>query len=291
MERWKARLNVAADAAEPEQLAGEEPQAAAAEPAEAEQPAAEEAPSAGEYRFLGQQEQQQAGDAQALAPATEEQAAAQTAQQQGQDEEPAGAGDADVAAAAEGEGEEEAMDTDQQPPGEQQQLVSGTANWGAGGDRKAGLEAGGAEQEAEEQPASPGAEEEAQQSEGDGAAEGEREAEAAAADESYVAARLQAASLEDGGAPLAEQVLLEGLSEEAAAALRQQLDARLRAASEGSAPMADSATEAHGREVWTRCEALTAGGPLGRGLRLSGWGVAGLQPLLCVAAMPVQHAG
>jgi hypothetical protein len=43
------------------------------------------------------------------------------------------------------------------------------------------------------------------------------------------------------------------------AALREQLDARLRAASEGSAPLPDAAAEAHGREVWTRCEALTAG--------------------------------
>ena len=257
MERWKARLNVAADAAEPEQAAGEEPEPAVAELAAAEQQGEEEA-GGGEYRFLGQQEQQQAGDAQALAPATEEQAAAQQ-QQQGQEEEHGGGGDADVAAAAdeeEGQAGEEAKGADQPPPGKQQQLVSGTANWGAGGDRKAGLEAADAEQQAAEpQPAEAG-EEEGQ----DGGISQEEEAEAAAgAEESYVAARLQAASLEDG-LPLAEQAALGGLSEEAAAALRQQLDARLRAASEGSAPLPDAAAAAHGREVWARCEALTAGG-------------------------------
>jgi midasin len=63
---------------------------------------------------------------------------------------------------------------------------------------------------------------------------------------------------------------LAGLSEEAAAALRAQLDARLRAASEGAAPLPDAAAEAHGREVWARCEALTAGlvGELAEQLRL-----------------------
>jgi hypothetical protein len=55
------------------------------------------------------------------------------------------------------------------------------------------------------------------------------------------------------------QLALGGLTEDQVAALREQLDARLRAASEGSAPLPDAAAEAHGREVWTRCEALTAG--------------------------------
>lgn len=259
MERWKARLNIAADAAEPEQPAGEEPEAAAGAPPPAAEDEAEG--GAGEYRFLGQQEQQAAGDTQALAPATEEQAAAQQ-QAQGTEEEHDG-GDADAAAAAEEEavGGEEAMDADQ-PPGEQQALVSGTANWGAGGDRKAGLEAGdaaaGEEAAADQQGDEPAEDKE-------GAATGEPDDEVAGegtANESYVAARLQATSLDDG-VSLAEQLGLAGLSEEAAAALREQLDARLRAASEGAAPLPDAAAEAHGREVWARCEALTAGGCVG----------------------------
>lgn len=257
MERWKARLNIAADAPEPEHPAGGEREASAAEPQAAEQQAEEEAAD-GEYRFLGQQEQQQAGDAQALAPATEEQAAAQ--QQAAGDEDERDGADADVAAAAEEEeaGGEEPMDADQPTADQQQQqLVTGTANWGAGGDRKAGLQtADAAEQPAEEQAAEPGEEE---GEEGGGSEEAAAVDEGAAADESYVAARLQAASLEDG-LPLTEQLLLAGLSEEAAAELRRQLDARLRAASEGSAPLPDAAAEVHGREVWTRCEALTAGG-------------------------------
>lgn len=67
------------------------------------------------------------------------------------------------------------------------------------------------------------------------------------------------------------QWLLGGLSEEQAAALRDELDARLRAASDGSGPSAgDLSSEAHGREVWARCEALTGGlvGELAEQLRL-----------------------
>jgi hypothetical protein len=201
MERWRARLNIAADAAEAEQPAGEEPEAAATEAAE--QRAGGEEPGAAEYRFLGQQEQQQASDAQALAPATEEQAAAQQ-QQDGAEDEEGGGGDAAAAAAEEAtEEESEPMDADQ-PAGEaqQQQLMAGAANWGAGGDRKAGLEAG--EAGAAEEEAAQEAAEEAEQPGEDG--EGNA-GEAAARDalESYVAARLQQATLEDG-VPVAEEV-------------------------------------------------------------------------------------
>ena len=313
MERWRARLNIAADAPE-QQQPGQEAEAAAAEQMEAEQQQTEEAAAAAEYRFLGQQEQQQAGDAQALAPATEDQAAAQRPQQ---DEEQAGEGGGnDVAAGEEERGEdEEAMDADEKLRGDQQQqqqLMSGTANWGAGADRKAGLEAGdGAQDEAQQEQDGVGEEAEERQQEGEGV---DGEAGQQAADESYVAARLLAASLEDGAPaeevrcrhlpapttcvcdvvsqplpchPLAcllgpgtahtplhflasSQWALAGLSEEAAAALREQLDARLQGASEGSAPLPDAAAEAHGREVWARCEALTAGlvGELAEQLRL-----------------------
>lgn len=330
MERWRARLNMAADAPEPEQQGGGEPEAAV-EPEEQQQQGAEEEASGGEFRFLGQHEQQQAGDTQVLAPATEEQAAAQQQTQTDVQEDAAGGGG--ETAAVEAEEESEAMDVEEQQQAgpEQQQLVSGTANWGAGGDRKAGLETGGdAGEEQREQ------EEEAAVGEGsdqDEGQQGEEETQQAAAlaDESYVAARLQQASLEDS--PHAEEVrvavataihcecaadgvfpsdpgcvfldrpsldcivamhippawgsagylrnayfaqyshsphsqccvprlvqwALGGLSDEAAAALREQLDARLRAASEGTAPLPDAEAEAHGREVWARCEALTAG--------------------------------
>ncbi|KAL4440107.1 hypothetical protein ABPG75_003108 [Micractinium tetrahymenae] len=270
MERWRARLNIAADAAEHQQPAGEEPEAAVAEQSEHPPAGGEQEPAGGEHRFLGQQEQQQAGDTQALAPATEEQAAAQV-QQEGQDDEAAD-GTGEAAAAAEeaaGEQEEDAMDAEQQGGAPEQQLMSGAANWGAGGDRKAGLEAGepAAEQEQLQ-------EEEAAESDEDGEGKGGEEEAAAdaggpAVDASYVAARLQRATLEDG-APAEEEWVLGGLSEEAAAALREQLDARLRAASEGSAQLPDAAAEAHGREVWARCEALTAGlvGELAEQLRL-----------------------
>ena len=97
------------------------------------------------------------------------------------------------------------MATEQQQ-GDQQQLERGTANRDAGGDRKAGLEAGGpdaaaAEEEEEQQ----GAAEDGAEQEGE---EGEEEQQHEAADDSYVAARLRAASLEDG--PTAEEVSAMG---------------------------------------------------------------------------------
>jgi hypothetical protein len=55
------------------------------------------------------------------------------------------------------------------------------------------------------------------------------------------------------------QLALGGLTEDPAAALRELLDARLPAASEGSPFLPAAAAEAHGHEVWTRCEALSAG--------------------------------
>lgn len=204
MERWRARLNMAADAAEPEQPPGEEPEVTPAERAEQPPPpGGEEEPAGGEFRFLGPQEQQQAGDTQALAPATEEQAAAQ-AQQEGREDDAAGGAGEAAAAAEEAGGEEEEDAMDAEPPGQapEQQLLSGAANWGAGGDRKAGLEAGEAGAEQEQQK-----EEEAGAGK-DSGGEGEGGGEEAAAEdgapplsESFVAAQLQRATLEDGPPP------------------------------------------------------------------------------------------
>ena len=66
------------------------------------------------------------------------------------------------------------------------------------------------------------------------------------------------------------QASLQPLAEEEVEAIRQQLDARLKAATEGAGAVLPAETEAHGRQVWQRCEALTAGlvGELAEQLRL-----------------------
>ena len=51
-----------------------------------------------------------------------------------------------------------------------------------------------------------------------------------------------------------------GLPEEAAAALRESMAAALAAAAAGETPSGSTADEQYGREMWSRCEALTSGG-------------------------------
>ncbi len=260
LERFRARLAVLGDAAADE--AGGAEDAAAEREAAAGGGAEEEEPegAGGEFRFLGEREGGQRGDTQALAPATEEQAAAAAAEERdaggGADEAAVVAEDA-APPAGEQAPDEAAMDVDDDA-GPAPELLGGEARWGAGA----------AERPAAPAPRGVGAEAEA---EGDGAeGEGEEEVaeeERAAAPDSFVVAALRAATLEDG-APLAPDVaaLLAPLGAERAAALRAELDRRLRAAAEGGGAPAGE----HGREVWARCEALTAGlvGELAEQLRL-----------------------
>lgn len=187
MERWRARLNMVADA--PEQQPGDEPEAAAAEAMQTEQPQAEEAGA--EYRFLGQQEQQQAGDTQVLASATEEQALQQA---RGAEEDEEAGGDAEAGAAADEQEAEEEAPMDAEHRQQQQKVMSGAAKWGAGADREARMETGDGEHEEQQAEETEAAEDSEQQAE-----EGEVGDQMEAAVESYVTARLQAATLEDGG--------------------------------------------------------------------------------------------
>ena len=53
------------------------------------------------------------------------------------------------------------------------------------------------------------------------------------------------------------------MSEEDAAQVRAQLDVRLREAAAAEGADSDGEALAHGREVWARCEALTAGASFG----------------------------
>lgn len=258
MERWRARLAISGDAPEPE------PQPAEPEVAGAEDNAMdEEGGDGGEFRFLGEQEQGQAGDTQALAAATDEQAAAAAAAAQSAAEEEAGAG-----------GMDDGMDEDAPPADDaedmagleqQQDTAAGQADWGAGSRRKPGTapaeaDSEGEDAEAEAEDARPAAE--------DAEEDGEP---GTAAGDSFVTAKLRATSLEDaeGGGEEVEGALLPPLTEARIAELRLELEARLQEAAGGGAGE-DADDLVHGRAVWAQCDALTSGlvGDLAEQLRL-----------------------
>eukprot|EP00887_Chlorella_sp_A99_P000601 scaffold17.g601.t1 len=262
IDRWRARLNVGTDA--PEQQQQQQQQEQRPETV-AEQKEGLDRAEAAEYRFLGEQEQQQAGDAQTLAAATLEQAteaAAQQALAEGQSE---GAEEDAAAGGQEEEPGEEAMDLDEQQQPEEEparEVAAGAANWGAGASRRAGLDAGAVEEQNDNAEGEDG---QAQEEQG-----AEQEERRDTAGGSYVAARLQAATLEELPG---DEALPPVLSEEEVEAIRSQLDARLKEASEGRSAahaLLPAEAEAHGRAVWQRCEALTAGlvGELTEQLRL-----------------------
>ncbi|KAF6262490.1 hypothetical protein COO60DRAFT_1699221 [Scenedesmus sp. NREL 46B-D3] len=300
LERWRADLAVQHEATPQDE--GDDAAAAAA----ADDDAQQAPPAADEYQFVGQHEQQQEGTTQALAPATEEQAALQgqdaamqeqqqgqgddqqqgqeQQQQQGQDD----AGAADMDAAATGDEEADASPDEkvatgaapkvwsgsQQKPGQKQQQDKQQQQQGAG-------DAASKDEELQEQAAAEAAAEAAAQQRQqllDGAADGP----AAAQDADALPSLLG----EDEGAGLeAEQaaMLSSQLPPEQAQALRAELDARIRdaaaaaaagsqaaaAAADGTDPDAERAA-VYGRAVWSRCEALVSGlsGELTEQLRL-----------------------
>lgn len=219
-----------------------------------------EPPADGEFRFLGEQEGRQAGDTQALAPATEDQAAAQGGE--GGDEQQRD----DEAGAMEDADDVDAMDVDAQDaaPPPSRDVLGGKANWGAGAGEKAGVKAEEAAASGDE----PGG---TDVSEGAADEAGDDEAEREPAPDASVISQLRAATLEEAP-PLDADVaaLLNPLTEERAQALRQELDRRLKEASEGGGAAGPGGDDAYGREVWARCEALTSGlvGDLAEQLRL-----------------------
>jgi midasin len=233
--------------------------------------AAEEENDGGEYRFLGQDEAAQAGDTQALAGATQEQAGLQAGDEEQLPGAADGAGEDDVGATAMEDEEEpgaEDMNIDSgdgaapPPPA----VTQGQANWGAGAGEKAGMQ---------QNQNGNGDDEKIKEEEG-GAGEGSEEDNEMQGDENeedglvdgLVASKLRATHLEDEEEKFLEE-LLEPLTGERAEELRDELDRRLRAASEGDSTSAESDL-AHGRDVWAKCESLTAGlvGELAEQLRL-----------------------
>lgn len=251
VERWRANLGMAGEAPDeaPTETAGEH---VAPE-------GGDEGTPEGEFRFLNENEAQQAGDTQTLAGATADQAGIQAGGDEGGpdihagDEPVGGPEDEDMAV----EDAEEAQAAAPQP-------LSGTANWAAGD--KAGvqpeaagpqdMEVDAAEAEGAEEREASGADGQQDDGKEDGAVDG------------VVAWKLQATHLYDedeDGAQVEE--LLEPLTGERADELRAELDRRLRAASEGGLGAGDLE---YGQQVWSKCEALTSGlvGELAEQLRL-----------------------
>ncbi|KAG7670517.1 hypothetical protein KSW81_003079 [Nannochloris sp. 'desiccata'] len=279
LERWRAKLAMAADAPEP--AINDAADAGLQQQEEQQQQGVgegQEENDGGEYRFLGQDEAAQAGDTQALAGATQEQAGLQAGDEEQQPGNDAGAiddGDLENGAAAMEEEEEEEKGSEDMnidsgdgappPPA----VTQGQANWGAGAGEKAGLQ---------QNQNGPGDDDKMKEEEEGGAGEGSEEDKQEIGDDQVddglvdglVASKLRATHLEDEEEKFLEE-LLEPLSGERAEELRAELDRRLRAASEGdSSLMSSEADLAHGRDVWAKCESLTAGlvGELAEQLRL-----------------------
>lgn len=277
LERWRAKLAMAADAPEPAPNDG--PDAGIQQQEEQQQGVGEgqEENDGGEYRFLGQDEAAQAGDTQALAGATHEQAGLQAGDEEQQPGNEAGAGDDEDfenGAAAMEEEEEGAEDMnidsgDGAAPPPPPELAQGQANWGAGAAEKAGLQqnqngAGDDDKRKDEDQGGAG-----EGSEEDNQENGDVEKDDGLVD-GLVSSKLRATHLEDEEEEILEE-LQEPLSGERAEELRAELDRRLRAASEGDSSLGSSEADlAHGRDVWAKCESLTAGlvGELAERLRL-----------------------
>lgn len=290
LERWKAKLSVTTDVSPPEDAEGEdkEPIVNAGDDANEENasprdpdPAAEGA----EYRFLGKQESKQAGDAQTLASATEEQGTDGAAQKRDDTdamEEKDGADNDD-------DGGEAALMDEDGGGGEEEEgngdgkVANGVEmQWPAGANKKTGITHD--KKKDKDDKTKTGQEGEDQQEDGvEKPGDDDHDTLQGLIDDggSYVVSKLAATSLEDSNNndllfdPETSQ-FLPGLSEERIAELRAELDRRLKLASEQGVVVGQQKQEEHaalmkyGQEVWERCEALTSGlvGELTEQLRL-----------------------
>eukprot|EP00798_Chlamydomonas_sp_ICE-L_P024875 gene24875-10536_t len=246
MERWKADLAVNHEA--PQDKKEEEEEGAAHD-----EDAAEDAgpTSAVEHQFLGANEQRLEGDTQALAPATEDQAQKLEGEQDAREEEEAGA---EVVDAMDEDEVDPGGGDDEPEPGKQPLAGVAPKQW-AGAQKNAKL-AADKEEEEEEEVGGEGAGDDADAlaaldlgghgGEPDGLEDGIF---------SSVVAKFGEEKQPGEQEQARDVVSTTGLSEERADALRQQLDERLRA------PVAEdpSGSERYGAELWSRCEALTAG--------------------------------
>ena len=267
-----------------------------------------------QHQFLHAEERSRAGDTQALAPATEEQAGGLDdkvdlhgeEEKQRQQQEPA-PDDQDGNSAAAAPPEDEPMqgvegeegDGEGEGEGKQGDPLPGAAprKWGGGSkaakagqrkpsrdDKPAGQQGGEEEEDAAAREQREQEEEAARQQavldslqrqgaredgldpmDADGRLPGG--AEAGAEDADLISGSVARLALDAEPQPpstddLAEAVLPQALEPEQVEELRRQLDERLKTAAAGAldaAASADPSLQRYGAEVWSRCEALTAG--------------------------------
>jgi midasin len=260
-----------------------------------------------EHQFLNAEEDRRAGDTQALAPATEEQAAGldgvdvhqpqQQEQEEGQEEDGANPSaaqeeDQDMGEAAGGGEDDDAGGNE----AKQSEPVSGAAprKWG-GGSKAAKSSSQGKppqdqsevqRQQEEDEAAAAAAELEAEEARRKALLDSlERSAvedqslpdsgtdrtaaESAAEDDKGISSSVARLALDEQDGEEAERKRLEvaaamagPLALEQAEELRRQLDDRLREAANGAleaSASAEASLQQYGGEVWSRCEALTAG--------------------------------
>ena len=242
LEQWRSRLAVTGDSAMPQQDTQEPGEKAAEEAAEE---AGEDGSPAGqgEYEFMAEGEGRAEGEQQSLAPATEDQAKGIQAL------DPSGLPDqdADDITAAEPEADEAVEESNERLKAEQALRAEAS-----GRQAPASSQQEASAQRAQQQQDSKGAL--ADMPPEDDTAMAEAEEDRARLDDSYVRAQMQRASLSDGaadGLPDQDMVLAEGgLSQEAAQQLRQDVEMRVKAASEGTLQLDTSQqSAAYGQEV------------------------------------------
>ena len=240
LRQWRSHLAVTGDSASPQQDPGEAATEAAADP---EATADDSNANQGEYEYMAEGEGRAEGEQQALAPATEDQAKAiEALNQSGLPDQ-----DADDITAAEAEAEMPLDDSSERLRAEQAlraEASAGQAPTGAQQEAKA--------QHAKQQQDLNGDSSEAQAQ--DDTVMDEADEAWTGLDDSYVSAQMQRASLSDGmadGLPDQDMVLAEGgLTQEAAQQLRQDVELRVKAASEGTLQLDTSEQSAsYGQEV------------------------------------------
>ena len=244
VKQWRSRLAVTNDSAVPQQDTQEPDEETAAEAAE-EAGADDDSPAGeGEYEYMAEGEGGAEGEQQTLAPATEDQAKASS-----QALDPAGLPDQDADDITAAEAEADApIDESSERLRAEQALRAEAAGRQAAANPKQEASAQRAQQQQDLKGTVVDLPPE------DDTAMADAEEDRARLDDSYVSAQMQRASLSDGaadGLPEQDMVLAEGgLSQEAAQQLRQDVEMRVKAASEGTLQLDTSQqSAAYGQEV------------------------------------------
>lgn len=241
MKQWRSRLAVTGDSATPQQDTQEAGEEAAAEVAE--EAAGDDRPAGeGEYEYMAEGEGGAEGEQQSLAPATEDQAKAIQAL------DPSGLPDqdADDITAAEAEADASIDESSERLRAEQALRAEALARQAPASSKQEAQRAQQQQQDLKGTVADLPPEEDT--------AMADAQEDRARLDDSYASAQMQRASLSDGtadGLPEQDMVLAEGgLSQGAAQQLRQDVERRVKAASEGTLQLDTSQqSAAYGQEV------------------------------------------